>query len=482
MKRIAIIGGGVSGLSAAYALQKQQRKGAEINYVLFETGTRFGGLICSERFGDFVVEAGPDSFLTEKPWAADLCRELGLGDQLITSNDSVRRTYILLNGRLVPLPDGLMFMVPTDLPATFLSPLFSWRTKLRLLREWFYRPMPELPESTAAEFVERHYGREMVERVADPLLAGVYGGGADQLSATSVLARFAEIEAKQGSLGRAMVAARKLQGPPARQKSAGPPRAAVPTRSLFTSLTNGMQTMTDALLSQIPESARRLKTPVEALKPESGKWLVVSSGRTEEFDGVIVATPAYVAAAFLRSDVPQISSELEPMTYSSSVTVALAYDEKVRASLPTGSGFLVPRTEGRRILACTFVHNKFPDRAPGDRALLRCFLGGTRDQEILQMTEGEITSIVRRELREVLDITAEPNFVKLYKWPKAMAQYTIGHKTRVERIRRIITSTPGLALAGNAYSGIGIPDCIRSGSEAATKVMADLVIAPPRSQ
>src|SRR5438270_7904863 len=247
MKRIAIIGGGVSGLSAAYGLEKQQRKGAELNYVLFEASARLGGVLCTERVGDNVIEAGPDSFLTEKPWAADLCRELGLGDQLIGSNDSERRTYILLNGSLVPLPDGLMFMVPTDFPATFLSPLFSWRTKLRFLREWFYRPAPDVPESTAAEFIERHYGREMAERVADPLLAGVYGGSADELSVNSVLPRFVTMEASHGSLGKGMLAARK------RHASGAP---------LFTSLRNGMQQLVDALVARLPPASRKLNTPV----------------------------------------------------------------------------------------------------------------------------------------------------------------------------------------------------------------------------
>ena len=477
MKRIAIIGGGVSGLSAAYTLEKQKKKGAELSYVLFEASSRLGGVIATERVDDFLIEAGPDSFLTEKPWATDLCRELGLGEQLIGSNDAERRTYILLNGQLVPLPDGLMFMVPTNFPAAFFSSLFSWPTKLRFIREWFYRPTPDLPESTAAEFVERHYSREMVERVADPLLAGVYGGGADELSASSVLARFTEIEAKQGSLGRAMVAARKLQSLSAEQGSGGQPRAALPTRSLFTSLKNGMQAIIDALAAQIPESECRPGTQVEAVNPEFGKWLVASSGRTEEFDGVIIAAPAYTAAELLRKELPQISAELEQIKYSSSITVALAYDDNTRASLPPGFGFLVPRTEGRRILACTLVHNKFPNRAPEDRALVRCFLGGSRDEEILRSSDTEITSIVRRELQEILGITAEPDFVKLFRWPHAMAQYTVGHKTRVERIRQIVSSTPGLALAGNAYGGIGVPDCIRSGSEAATKLLADLAIA-----
>jgi protoporphyrinogen/coproporphyrinogen III oxidase len=468
MKRMAIIGGGVSGLSAAYALQRQINKASELDYVLFEAGPRFGGVIRTERVSDFLIEAGPDSFLTEKPWAAELCRELGLGDQLIASNDAERRTYILLGGQLVPVPEGLMFMVPTDLAATFLSPLLSWRTKLRMIREWFYRPSPDLAESTVAEFVQRHYGREMVERVADPMLAGIYGGSADELSASSVLARFVEIEARQGSLGKAIVAARKLQTTPA--------------RPLFTTLKNGMQAMTDAMLAQIPESARRMNTPIEALMPESGKWLVVGSGRTEEFDAVVVAAPAHSAAQLLRDYVPQVSSELNQISYSSSVIVTLAYDEKTRASLPPGFGFLVPRTEGKRILACTFVHNKFPNRAPADSALIRCFLGGTRDEEVLQSPDSEIIATVRRELDEILGIIAEPMFVKIYKWPKAMAQYGVGHKTRVERIRKLTSATPGLALAGNAYSGIGVPDCVRSGSEAATKVMVDLAIVPLRVQ
>jgi oxygen-dependent protoporphyrinogen oxidase len=482
MKRIAIIGGGVSGLSAAYALEKQKKKGSELNYVLFEAGSRLGGVIATERVDDFVIEAGPDSFLTEKPWAADLCRELGLADQLIASNDAERRTYILLNGRLVPLPDGLMFMVPTNFRAAFFSSLFSWPTKLRLLREWFYRPTPDLAESTAAEFVERHYGREMVERVADPLLSGVYGGSADELSATSVLARFVEIEGKQGSLGRAMLAARKLQSLSTEQTSAGQPRAAVPTKSLFTSLKRGMQDIVESLAAHVSESAQRLNTQVEAVNPEFGKWLVASAGRTEEFDGVVIAVPAYVAAEVLRSRIPQISVELEQIRYSSSITVALAYDDKTRASLPPGFGFLVPRIEGKRTLACTFVHNKFPHRAPEDRALIRCFLGGSRDEEILQSSDAEISSIVRRELQEILGISTEPEFVKIFRWPHAMAQYTIGHKARVDRIRQIVFSVPGLAMAGNAYGGIGVPDCMRSGSEAATKLLADLGISAPRPQ
>src|SRR5215470_4090892 len=262
MKRIAIIGGGISGLSAAFRLEQKKKQGLPLEYVLFEAGPRFGGVIQTERVEDCLVEAGPDSFLTEKAWAADLCAELGLRDELIPSNDASRITYILVKGRLVPLPDGLMFMVPTKLLSAFSSPLFSWSTKLRMCREWFFRPVESGTDLSVAEFVESHYGREMVDRVADPLLAGVYGGSADELSVQSVLPRFVEMEAKYGSLGKAMVAARTQQ-----QSS---------SRALFTSLRGGMQKITDVLLARIPESAKRAGSAVAKISSESGKWLVVS--------------------------------------------------------------------------------------------------------------------------------------------------------------------------------------------------------------
>jgi oxygen-dependent protoporphyrinogen oxidase len=474
MKRIAIVGGGISGLAAAFALEKQKKLGAAVEYVLFESSARFGGVIQTESVDGCVIEAGPDSFLTEKPWAADLCRELGLGDQLIGSNDAQRKTYILVKGRLVPLPDGLQFMVPTRLASAFFSPLFSWATKARIVREWFYRPSGGNSESTVAEFVERHYGREMVERVADPLLAGVYGGSADELSVKSVLPRFLEMEAKHGSLGRAMVAARKQRSGATELRSAGRTGAAVPT--LFTSQRGGMQSMVDALVARIPAAALRSNANVELVQPESGKWLVAGGGRTEEFDATILATPAYAAAALAAGTGAELAAELSAIRYSSSVTVILCFDKSVRVALPPGFGFLVPRSENRRTLAATFVHNKFPDRAPDDRALIRCFLGGTRGEEILQCPDEEILALVRRELQQVLGIAAEPLLVRVFKWKQAMAQYGVGHSARVERIRELVSRTPGLALTGNAYGGIGVPDCVREGSEAAGGILRQLGI------
>ena len=455
MKRIAIIGGGISGLAAAYTLEEQRRAGAQVEYVLFESSARFGGVIVTERVENCLVEAGPDSFLTEKPWAADLCRKLGLADQLIGSNDAQRKTYILVNDKLVTIPDGLMFMVPTKVMPALLSPLFSFRTKLRMAREWFHRSKPASSDETVASFVERHYGAEMVERLADPLLSGIYGGDASQLSMRAVLPRFLEMETKHGSLSRAMMAARSKTAPNS-------------ARPLFTSLKDGMQHMVDALVARLSPSALHLSLPVQSMRPQENGWLVSAGDETYLFDAVIVATPAHAAATFLQNASRVLASELRAIPHSSSVTVTLAYDHEVRALLPPGFGFLAPRSEGKRLLAATFVHNKFSHRAPADRALIRCFLGGSRDQKILQSSDEEIVRIARQELKQVLAVAAEPLFTRVYKWNAATAQYTVGHLERLERIRHFAQSLPALALAGNGYHGIGVPDCVRSGVDAAT--------------
>ena len=455
MRRIAIIGGGISGLSAAYALEKKRRAGVEVNYVLYESSPRLGGVLVTERVDGCLIEAGPDSFLTEKPWASDLCQELGLGDQLIGSNDADRKTYILVRGRLVEMPDGLMFMVPTKILPTIFSPLFSLKTKLRMAREWFHPPHQALGDETVAAMVERHYGPEMVDRLADPLLSGVYGGEASQLSVRAVLARFADMEAKHGSLGRAMLAARRNS-----PKTNGAPRP------LFTSLKEGMQQMVDALVERLDGNAVTTGALVQAVTHERGGWVVSAGLQSDHFDAVILAVSTQVAASLLRMSSPELAAELGSVNYSSSVTVALGYDQRVRESLPPGFGFLAPRSEGKRMLAATFVHNKFPHRAPDDRAIIRCFLGGARDEQILARSDDEILRIVREELSQVLHLTAEPLFVRVFKWKSAMAQYGVGHLERLQRIATLRQKLPGLALAGNGYNGIGVPDCVRSGSEA----------------
>lgn len=457
MKRIAIIGGGISGLAAAYELEVKRAAGLPVEYVLYESSSRLGGVMVTDHMDDCLVEAGPDSFLTEKPWASDLCRRVGLGDQLIGSNDPQRKTYILVNGRLIVMPDGLMFMVPTKILPTVLSPLFSVRTKLRMAAEWFHPPHQAQGDETVASMVERHYGSEMVERLADPLLSGVYGGEADQLSVRAVLARFADMEAKHGSLGRAMLASRRKMAKA--RKGPAPP--------LFTSLKNGMQQMVDAVVAKLNPACVRTAASVDAVLRENDGWHVVTDAGSQRFDSVIVATPAPSAANLLRGTSNDLAALLRTIHYSSSVTVTLGYDKAVRDSLPPGFGFLIPRSEGKRMLAATFVHNKFPHRAPEDRALIRCFLGGARDEQILDLDEDQILQIVRSELRQIIGLSAEPRFARVYKWRAAMAQYSVGHLERLERIERLRQQLPGLAFAGNGFRGIGVPDCVKSGRDAA---------------
>lgn len=464
MKRIAIVGGGISGLAAAFTLEERRRGGEPLEYVVYEASPRFGGVLVSEQVDGCLVEAGPDSFLTEKPWAADLCRRIGLEDQIIGSNDRDRRTYILVKGRLVPIPDGLMFMVPTRLMPALLSPLFSSATKLRMVREWRSSPRQSNGDESVAALVERHYGAEMVDRLADPLLSGVYGGEASRLSVRAVLPRFAEMESKFGSLGRGMLATRKRIKPSDGQRSRN--------RSLFSTLKNGMQQLVDGVLANLSPEVLRPNTVVQAIQPQDRGWVVSAGYASDHFNAVIVATPAPMAATLLEIASAQLASELNAISYSSSVTVALGFDKAVRDVLPAGFGFLVPNSEGKRMLATTFVHNKFPHRAPEDRALLRCFLGGTRDEQVLQLPDDEILGIVREELGQILGLVAEPQFTRIYRWKGAMAQYNVGHLERVEQIEKLRKHLPGIALAGNGYGGVGVPDCVRSGEDAVAEVLA----------
>jgi oxygen-dependent protoporphyrinogen oxidase len=464
--KVAIIGGGISGLSAAYYLEQERAKGAPVEYTLFESSDRLGGVMFSDKIGDCLVEGGPDSFLTEKPWASQLCAELGIAHDLIGSNDSQRITYILAKGRLVPMPDGLMFMVPTKLIPTALTSLFSWSTKFKMLGELLHPPRPVGKDETVAEFVERHFGSEVVDRLADPLLSGVYGGDAASLSVRAVLPRFVEMEEHYGSLCRAMLAARKKLAAMQKAKGYAP-------KPLFSSLKGGMQQMIDAIVARLDPQSLRTSTAVSQLSRKDGGWELVTPRGAEQFDGVIFATPARIASTMLAETDAQLSADLGKVQYSSSITVTLGYLREQLKTCPPGFGFLVPRSEGTRMLATTFVHTKFPFRAPDDKALVRCFLGGAKDQGVLKLSDDEITSLVRKELKQITGVAADPWFVKVYRWDRAMAQYTPGHLERIERIGQALKQIQNLAIAGNFYKGIGVPDCVRTGKEAAQQ-MANL--------
>jgi len=474
--RTAIIGGGIAGLAAAYELEKARAAGAEVAYTLFESRDRLGGSLASETVNGVVLERGPDSFLTEKPAAAELCRELGLGTELIPSNDAARKTYILVKNRMVALPDGLMFLVPTKLIPTALTRLFSLTTKIRMGLELLHPPRPSEQDESVAALVERHFGTEAVDRLADPLLSGIYGGDAAELSARTVLPRLVEMETQYGSLTRGMLAAhRKMR---ARAKEAAKSNGAASTsprpaaRAIFTSLRGGMQQFVDALAARLAPGSVRLSTPVSALKKTTDGWTVEAGGATETYDALIVASPAWAASVLLKGVDAELSEELSGIPYSSSITVNLVYDEATLGALPDGFGFLVPASEGRAMLACTFVHRKFLGRTPAGKAVLRAFLGGMKNEALLTEPDAVLVETVRRELNEILGITAAPELTQVSRWRRAMAQYAVGHQERVKRIAERVAGLPGLRLVGNAYDGIGIPDCIRLGRAAAKELVA----------
>jgi oxygen-dependent protoporphyrinogen oxidase len=477
--KIAILGGGIAGLSAAWTLEKIRRAGNPLEYRLYEAAGNLGGVIGSETIDGCVIEGGPDSFLTEKPAAAALCSELGIADQLLGSNDAERKTWIVVKNRLIPLPDGLMFMVPTKLLPTAFTRLFSWSTKLRMAREFLFPPPPATADESVAEMTRRHFGQETVDRLVSPLLSGVYGGNASQLSVRAVLPRMVAMEEKYGSLSRAMLAARK-NAAPSSAKSGSP-------RPLFTTLRGGMRQMTGAIAAQLQPGAVHLSSPVHAiarpapdprrarLNPAPGSgWILETAFGPERFDGLILALPAWTSAGLLRPLHAPLADALASVPYSSSITITLGYNRADLDNLPQGFGYLVPAIEKRSMLACTFVHAKFAGRTPPDKGVLRCFLGGSGNDRLLDETDARLTGIVLKELAEVIHLRAKPNFVRIYRWRASMAQYGVGHLERMQVVRDAVATIPGLALAGNAYEGIGVPDCIRTGQQAAESVLRSL--------
>jgi oxygen-dependent protoporphyrinogen oxidase len=390
--RVAIIGGGIAGLATAYELEQGRGTNQAAEYELFEAGPTLGGVISSSVVNGTVVERGPDSFLTEKPAAAELCRELGLGADLVASDDAQRKTFILVGERLVALPDGLMFLVPTKLVPTALSPLFSLGTKIRMGMELLHPPRPHSGDESVAALVKRHFGQEAVDRLADPLLSGIYGGDSVELSAQSVLPRLVEMETKYGSLTRGMLAghAARVKAMKAAGKSAGP------AKPLFTTLRGGLQQLIDALVARVDGDHVHRSCPVAGIQRVPAGWRLTGPGigaGLGVFDGVILATPAWAAGQLLASVDPALGADLGAIAYSSSITVNLVYDERKLGALPEGFGFLVPAVEGRALLACTFVHRKFPGRTAPGKAVIRAFLGGARNAALLAEPDAALVEV-----------------------------------------------------------------------------------------
>jgi len=452
MNRVVIVGGGISGLATAYYLSR-----AGCACTLIDPAPRLGGVISTASVDGCLVEKGPDSFLAQKPWALQLIRELGLEQEVIGSQDHLRKTYIVRRGRLVPMPDGLYLMVPTAIRPMLTARLVGLATKCRMGLDLLRRPGRLAPDRSAADLVRDHYGQEAVEYLAEPLLAGIYGGEASQLSANSVLPRLVEFERRYGSLTRGVLASRP------------PPGDGTPS-PLFLTLKRGMQQLTDALAQAITGSADVIRAEAEQVLPAGGGYRVRCPGVTIEAEQVVVATSAGVAGALLRAVNEQISELLSQIRYHSSITVALGYDRSGFRHPLNGFGFLTPQPERGLMTACTWVGTKFPHRVREDRVLLRAFVSAGSDETLLARPDDSLVASLREELHRLMGVTEAPLFSLLHRWPRAMAQYTVGHERRLAEIQARLAGLPGLHLAGNAYLGIGIPDCIHSAQLAAARI------------
>ena len=442
-RSVAVIGGGISGLTAAYELAQHG-----VECTLVEASERLGGVIQTERVDECLVEGGPDSFIAQKPWALELIRELGLGDEVIGSNDAKRRTFILRGGKLIPLPDGIQFLAPTRILPVLTTRLLSPKAKLRMLLEWTHQPQPNAADRSIADFVIDHYGPELNEYLAQPMLAGVYGGAPEQLSVQAVMPRFLELERTYGSVSRGMMAA--MRKAPAR-----------PGGSLFLTLKGGMQQLVDALVERIRDRVRVLHDEALAVRLSDGRYRVTLGTGTLACDSVIVATPAWSAANLLREHDPALAQDLSRIPYHSSITGAFLYHRPPFRRPLDGFGFLVPRAEGRLLAACTWVNTKFDHRAPDSRAFLRAFVAGKNAEDRSSHSDESLARAMQAELRDMMGFRDEAETVRLYRWKSAMAQYQPGHVALVKRIEERLLHHAGLYISGNAFEGIGVPDCIR---------------------
>lgn len=461
---VVVVGGGIAGLAAAHRLRERD---PARRLVLLEAGTRLGGSIATERVGGFLVEQGADSFLTEKPWAMDLARRLGLADRLIRTRDEERRTFVVHAGRLHPLPEGFLLMAPTQWWPLVTTPLFTLRGKLRMAMDLVLpRKRGDADESLDA-FVRRRLGAEALERVAQPLVGGIYTADPTRLSLAATMPRFLEMEHRH----RSVILAMRKQAKAAAQGDSGA------RWSLFASFRDGMQTLVDALGARLPEGAVRLGARVRALTGASdGRWRVeVDAGEPIDAAAVVLTTPSYTSAELVRPLDGRLAELLAGIAYASSAIVTLAYTRAQIAHPLDGFGFVVPAIEGRRIIAGSFSHVKYEGRAPAGQVLLRVFVGGALAPELATMPEADLVALAEHEIGELLGVRGSPSLVRVTRHPRAMPQYEIGHLARVAAIEAAVADLGGLAVAGSAYRGVGVPDCIH-GAERAVDALLDGVL------
>jgi oxygen-dependent protoporphyrinogen oxidase len=498
-RRVVIVGGGVSGLAAAHRLFELQSQNTDperysVEVLLLEASARTGGTVRTCRREGFLLEGGPDSFISEKPAALELSKRLGLAERIIQTNERHRRSFVVSGGRLRPTPEGFQLLAPSRMLPFLTTDIFTWRGKARMALDLLLprrRDANGSDDESLAAFVRRRFGQEALERMAQPMVGGIYTADPESLSLRSTMPRFLEMERRDRSLILSMWKAAR-----ASKESARHGRGASGARySLFLSFDEGTQVLTDALAARLPVGTIRLNTNVESLTlngdsrasegervaqdSERGarRWtLTTSGGETIEADAVCVALPAHAAARLLRGADDSLASELEAIPYASTATVNLAYRREDIKHPLDGFGFVVPFVERRAALACTFSSVKFAGRAPQGLALLRAFVGGALQPEMFDLDEAKMTEAVRSDLRDLLGVSAAPIFAHVEKWPRSMAQYHLGHAERLARVRALLRQHKALALCGNAYEGAGLPDCVRSGERAAETLYAESVV------
>lgn len=454
---VAIIGGGITGLAAAHELS---RRAPSVDVLLLEAGRRLGGVLETTRHDGFLIEAAADNFVTSPSTAVDLCRSIGLKGLLIEPNQASRQAFVVHNGGLEPIPAGFLVMVPSRMRPIVTTPVLSARGKLRMALEYLVpRNVSEQEESLAA-FVRRRFGCEVLDRLVQPLVGSIYAGDPERLS-VDAMPRFREMERQHRSLIRAMLRQRRIQSSETTRTRYGE----------FAALRNGMASLVEALAEQLPPHSVQLNSPVDRLLPlDDDRWSLLIGGehpRQLKVDAVILATPAYRAAIILAGVDVELSTELAKVEYSSCAVVSLGYRRFQVGHPLNGFGFVVPLAEQRTIFSCSFSSVKYEGRARQDSVLLRVFIGGDCQRGLLRLTDEDLTELARLEVADLLQIGGKPVMHHVTRHNRAMPQYLVGHRERLERVRRRLVRFPTLALAGSAYGGVGIPSCIQSGQAAA---------------
>lgn len=464
--RIIVIGGGISGLSAAHRLvELSSGRNLPIDVILLEASQRLGGVISTRHVDGFLIEEGPDSFITTKPAVLNLCRRIGLDSQLIQTNSTYRRTFVVHRGRLLSIPEGFLMLAPARFLPFLISPLFSWRGKFRMLLDLVLPRAKGLTDESLASFVTRRLGREALDRVAQPLISGVYTADPEKLSLRATMPRFLEMEEESGSVIRAMI----------HEQNRAEKRQSGARYSMFMSFKEGMKTLVDALAGRLSGGSVRLNEGVRRVELTQKGWNVITDKGLElQADGIIITIPAYQAAAIVEGFEPSLAADLSDIQYASSAVISLTYRREDIPHPLDGFGFVVPVVERRAIIACSFSSVKFEGRAPEGYVLLRCFSGGALQPEIYEKDDSSLIALAHKEVCELLGAKTKPLFSLASRYPKSMPQYRVGHLEHVAQITEKWRKHHGLALAGSAYSGIGIPDCVRSGESAAEDVFNTL--------